>query len=113
MEINGKTVLVTGASSGMGAAIAKEMALAGASELLLLARNENDLKKVAAEIVSLGGKARVYPVDLSNPDQVTAIAQRIEREGGIPDIIVNNAGGGQWKFLDDTSPKEIQHMMAV
>src|SRR5215470_110224 len=80
MEIKGKTVLVTGASSGVGAAIAKEMALAGAGELLLLARNENELKKVAAAIASLGGKSRIYPVDLSNPDQVTAIAQRIERE---------------------------------
>src|SRR6516165_2232619 len=113
MEIKDKTVLVTGASSGMGAAIAKEMALAGAGELLLLARNENELKKVAAEIASLGGKARIYPVDLSNPDQVTAIAQRIEREANVPDIIVNNAGSGQWKFLEDTSPKEIQDMMAV
>lgn len=113
MEIKDKTVLVTGASSGMGAAIVKEMALAGAGELLLLARNENELKKVAADIASLGGKARIYPVDLSNPEQVTAIAQRIERETAVPDIIVNHAGSGQWKFLDDTSPKEIQDMRAV
>src|SRR5262245_28378618 len=112
MEIKGKTVLVTGASSGVGAAIAKEMALAGAGELLLLARNENELKKVAAAIASLGGKSRIYPVDLSNPDQVTAIAQRIEREATVPDIIVNNAGySGQWKFLDETTPKEIQDMI--
>src|SRR5262249_15937371 len=115
MEIKGKTVLVTGASSGVGAPIAKEMALAGPGELLLLARNENELKKVAAAIASLGGKSRIYPVDLSNPDQVTAIAQRIEREATVPDIIVNNAGySGQWKFLDETTtPKEIQGMMAV
>jgi len=113
MEIKGKTVLVTGASSGVGAAIAKEMAVVGAGELLLLARNENELQNVAAAIASLGGKARIYPVDLSNPDQVTAIAQHIEREVAVPDIIVNNAGSGQWKFLDETSPKEIQDMMAV
>ena len=113
MEIKGKTVLVTGASSGVGAAIAKEMALAGAGELLLLARNENELKKVAAAIASLGGKARIYPVDLSNPDQVTAIAQRIEREATVPDIIVNNAGyGGQWKWRSLILPPLGSHALS-
>ncbi len=113
METEGKTVLVTGASSGIGAAIAKAMVQAGAAEALLLARNENDLKKVAAEIAASGGKARIYAVDLSDPDQTTAVVQRIQGEAGVPDIIINNAGCGQWKFLEDTSPKEIQEMMAV
>ena len=113
MEIQGKTVLVTGASSGIGSAIAKAMAQAGAAVVLLIARRENDLKKVAAEIGASGGNARIYPVDLSNPDQVTVIAQRIQGEAGVPDIIINNAGSGEWKFLEDTSPKEIQEMMAV
>jgi short-subunit dehydrogenase len=113
MEIQGKAVLVTGASSGIGSAIAKAMAHAGAAVVLLIARSENDLKKIAAEIGASGGNARIYPVDLSNPDQVTAIAQRIQDEAGVPDIIINNAGSGEWKFLEDTSPKEIQEMMAV
>ena len=113
MEIQGKTVLVTGASSGIGAAIAKAMAQAGAAEVLLLARNEDALKKVAAEIVASGGKARIYSVDLSDPDKTSAIAQRILSEAGVPDILINNAGIGQWKFLDDTTPKEIQDMMAL
>ena len=76
MEIQGKTVLVTGASSGIGSAIAKAMAQAGAAVVLLIARSENDLKKIAAEIGTSGGNARIYPVDLSNPDQVTVIARR-------------------------------------
>jgi short-subunit dehydrogenase len=113
MEIQGKTVLVTGASSGIGSAIAKAMVQAGAAVVLLMARSENDLKKVAAEIGASGGNAHIYPVDLSNPDQVTGIAQRIQDEAGVPDIIINNAGSGEWKFLEDTSPKQIQEMMAV
>jgi NAD(P)-dependent dehydrogenase (short-subunit alcohol dehydrogenase family) len=101
MEIQGKTVLVTGASSGIGSAIAKAMVQAGAALVLLIARRENDLKKVAAEIGASDGNARIYPVDLSNPDQVTVIAQRIQGEAGVPDIIINNAGSGEWKFLED------------
>ena len=81
MEIQGKTVLVTGASSGIGSAIAKAMAQAGAAVVLLIARRENDLKKVAAEIGTSGGNTRIYPVDLSNPDQVTVIAQRTQGGG--------------------------------
>ena len=58
MEIQGKTVLVTGASSGIGSAIAKAMAQAGAAAVLLIARRENDLKKVAGEIGASGGNGR-------------------------------------------------------
>jgi len=113
MDIQGKIVLVTGASGGVGAAIAKAMELAEAAEVLLLARSENALNKVAAGIMASGGKARVYPVDLSDPNQTLLIAHRILDETGVPDILVNNAGSGQWKFLEDTTPKEIHDMMAL
>lgn len=113
MDIHGKTVLVTGASSGVGEAIAKAMAQAGAAEVLLLARNDEALAKIAADIVAAGGKARVYKVDLADSDQATAIAERILAESGAPDILINNAGSGQWKFLDETTPAEIRDMMTV
>ncbi len=113
MEIRSKTVLVTGASSGVGAAIAKAMALAGATEVLLLARNEDALNNVAAEIAASGGKARIYLVDLSDPNKTSETAHRILDETGGPDILINNAGSGQWKFLEDTTPEQIQYMMAV
>ena len=93
MDITGKIALVTGASSGMGAAIAKSLAHAGA-QVMLLARREEQLKSVAAEIQAAGGKARVYPVDLANSQAVASVAQQITREEGTPDIIVNNAGAG-------------------
>ena len=72
MQIERKTVLVTGASSGVGAAIAKAMAEARAAENLLLARDEDALKKVTLEITALGAAAHIFSVDLSDPDQTLA-----------------------------------------
>lgn len=112
MHIHGKTVLVTGASGGIGAAIAKAMAKAG-GRVLLLARREEELRRVADEIRQAGGDARAYPVDLADSAAVTAVAQRIKAEAGVPDIIVNNAGAGKWRFVEETSPEEAVQMMAV
>ena len=111
-EIKGSVVVVTGASSGMGAAIAKAMAKAG-GRVALLARSKEDLDKVAAEIASAGSQARVYPVDLADAGAVAAVARRITQEMGAPDIIINNAGRGRWLFVDETSPDEAVQMMAV
>jgi short-subunit dehydrogenase len=112
MNISGKTVLVTGASSGMGEAISKAMAKAGGL-LLLLARRENELRRVADEIKQAGGEARVYPVDLANSSSVLEVAQRITAEVGTPDIIVNNAGSGKWRFVEETSSEEAVQMMTL
>ncbi len=112
MQIEGKTALVTGASSGMGAAIAHSLAKAGA-QVLLLARREEELNKVAGEIRSAGGKAMVYPIDLTDSQAVEVLAGRINREVGTPDILVNNAGAGQWRFIEETSAEEAREMMAM
>jgi len=110
MNPRGKTALITGASSGIGAATARALAEAGAARVLLLARRAGELERVAA---SIGPAATAYPVDLSSASAVDQLAQRINREAGTPDIIVNNAGAGQWKFVDETSPDEAVQMMAV
>jgi len=112
MEIAGKVALVTGASSGMGEAIARALARAGA-QVLLLARREEELERVAAGIQSAGGKAQVHAIDLTDSEAVASLAARITRETGTPDIIVNNAGAGQWKFIEETTPAEARQMMAV
>jgi uncharacterized protein len=110
MELRGKKALVTGASSGIGAATARALAAAGA-RVLLLARRQPELERVAA---TLGERAAaVHSVDLTDADAVARVASRITADFGTPDIVVNNAGAGQWKFVDETTPAEAVQMMAV
>lgn len=112
MELAGKLALITGASQGIGAATARTMAARGA-EVLLLARSEERLGEVAASIEAGGGRARVYPVDVSDADAVAATADGISTELATPDVIVNNAGIGRWLFIEETDPKEMRADMAL
>ena len=112
MNLAGKSVLVTGASQGLGAATARAMAARGA-EVLLMARSEDKLRDVASTIEGSGGRARVYPVDLADLDAVAATTDAIKAHGIIPDVIVNNAGIGRWMFMEETSLQEMQAIMAV
>jgi short-subunit dehydrogenase len=113
MKIQNKIVLITGASSGIGAAMARAMSRAGAARVLLMARNERGLSQVASEIEAAGGKAGIYPVDLSKPSAVQAVAQQTLIEVGAPDILINNAGVGRWRFLSETGVEEIAETMAL
>lgn len=105
-------MLITGASSGIGAATACKFAKTGAM-ILLVARNEANLKKVADGIIEAGGKAAYYSVDISDYKQVQQFAERIKAEVGVPDIILNNAGQGIWKFVEETEYEEVAQMMSV
>jgi short-subunit dehydrogenase len=113
MEIANTIVLITGGSSGIGAAMARAMSRAGAAQVLLLARSERGLKKVAAEIAADGGQARIYKVDLADRTAVEDVARRILGEVGVPDILINNAGSGRWKFLAETGIEEIAQIMTL
>src|SRR3954471_17312486 len=79
MKIKDQLVLITGGSSGIGAATASAVARE-AGRVILLARNRADLEQVAAEIKSNGGEAWVYPVDLSDPAAVERTGQAILEE---------------------------------
>jgi len=107
-----KVVLVTGASSGIGAETAKLFALEGA-HVLLLARNEEALKSIQEEITSSGGTADVYPVDLADYQAVENVTNNIKKQTGTPDIIFNNAGAGLWRFIDETSHEDVFGSIAV
>jgi NAD(P)-dependent dehydrogenase (short-subunit alcohol dehydrogenase family) len=85
------TVLVTGASFGIGEATARKLAAAGAT-VLLAARSEDKLGDIAQSIRDSGGQAVSYPADLSDEDTVSAFTERLLNEHGPPDIVVSNAG---------------------
>jgi len=112
MKLKDKLVLVTGASSGMGEGIAKAMAGKGA-RVILLARNRAELNRVADTIKSTGAEAHVYTVDLKDAAAVATVAAQIKHSLGLPDVIINNAGSGKWRFVDETTPAEAVEMMAL
>lgn len=109
MELSGTTVLITGASSGIGAATALEMSCRGAS-VLLVARRADALDDVAR---GLPGPSSVYPCDVGDPQRVAAMAASVTAEHGAPDVLVNNAGAGRWLFIEETDPHEFLAQVAV
>ncbi len=111
MELSGRTALVTGASSGIGAAVARELAARGAS-VVLVARSRVPLERVADGIREAGGQARVETADLSEVAEVEDLAARVLREGA-PDVLVNNAGAGRWLAVDETPAGEAASMTAL
>lgn len=111
MNINGRIVVVTGASSGIGAATARAAGRERA-RLVLLARNQAKLEEVAEDIRRNGGAAHPYAVDLTVAESVAEVAKRIIAEVGTPDIIFNNAGVGKWLSVEETEPDEAVKMMA-
>lgn len=89
--VEGKVVLITGGSSGIGEAAAKKIAAAGGT-VVLVARTLENLEKVADEIRGNGGTAHVYPCDLSDTDAIAAMADDVLADLGGVDILINNAG---------------------
>ena len=90
-KVDGKTIIVTGASSGIGLTVSKYLAQAGA-HVLLLARTKEKLDEVKAEIEADGGKASVFPCDLNDMESIDAVSKEILAAVDHIDILVNNAG---------------------
>jgi short-subunit dehydrogenase len=104
--------VVTGASSGIGEATAKALAREG-WRVVLVARRAERLEALAAEIAADGGEARAEALDAADGPAVMDMADRIRAEWGAPSLVINNAGAGVWRFLEETSVAEILEMMGA
>jgi NAD(P)-dependent dehydrogenase (short-subunit alcohol dehydrogenase family) len=96
----GKTVLVTGASYGIGEATARRLAAAGAT-VLVVARSAERLDDLAASINAGGGQAVAYPTDLTDEAAVSALTKQVTEDHGALDIVVSNAGKSLRRSLHD------------
>lgn len=104
-----RTAWISGASSGLGAAIARRLAARGV-EVILSARRREPMEELAAAIRTAGGRARVEPLDVSDPAATVAALRRIDDEVGGIDLVIANAGIGgsrwagklEWKDIEDT-----------
>jgi NADP-dependent 3-hydroxy acid dehydrogenase YdfG len=120
--LDGRVAVVTGASSGIGAAVARALGRQGAA-VALGARRPDPLDDVAAEVEAGGGRAVALPTDVTDPDQVTALAEAAARLGPV-DVLVNCAGvmyftmiagvrTEQWRRTVDVNCHGLLHSLAA
>jgi 3-oxoacyl-[acyl-carrier protein] reductase len=112
VELRGARAIVTGASTGIGRAIALEFARQGAS-VVLAARNAERLAEVAEQIRIEGGRALVLPADVTAGGAVEALVQKCLAEFGGVDILVNNAGVGLGSLIADASEANVDAIFAL
>jgi len=105
-----KLAVVTGASSGIGAATAQALGARGWT-VVLVARRREELTGVAQRVETAGGRAVVEALDAADPAAVAAMAGRVRSQHGAPWVIVNSAGAGAWRWPEDTPPDEMERML--
>ncbi len=110
--IKGKNMLVTGASRGIGRAVSKAIACAGAN-VILTARDENALDRLKEEIISEGGSAACFPADLASAKDIEKMFDRVKNDYGRLDVLINNAGIVKAGELADFSIKDFDRLIGI
>src|SRR5947209_7400110 len=103
--INGRVVLVTGASGGVGRAVVRRLGEKGC-KVGLVARGRDGLEGAKRDVEMRGGQGFVYPADVGDPQQVEAAAEAVEREFGPIDVWINNAMVSMYAPFWEISPEE-------
>ena len=110
----GKLALVTGASSGIGYAIAKELARRGANLILsATARSEDKLHELSSEIKDLGSECRIFLEDLSRLNSGRSLYDQIKLQNLHVDLLINNAGYGRWGTFHEVEMEDYADMIQL
>ncbi len=112
IELRGSTALVTGASAGIGLAVARRLAQSGAN-LVLAARRPEPLEAAATSLRSLGVKAIAVPTDVSRLEALEVLVSRATAEFGTIDVLVNNAGVEAFRSYEELPLDRIADTIAV
>lgn len=110
IDLTGRTAVITGGSRGLGEAMARTLAEAGA-KVALVARDVQRLEQVRDAIVANGGVAEIFIADVTKEDQVARIAEEVGGRFGAPQILINNAGTNIRKNLVDYSLEEFRSVL--
>ena len=110
IDLTGRTAVITGGSRGLGEAMAKALAEAGA-QIALVARDKQRLEGVRDAIAASGGVADIFIADVTHEEQVAAVADAVARRFGPPQIVINNAGTNVRKNLVDFSLEEFRGVL--
>ncbi|MBU2805940.1 glucose 1-dehydrogenase [Acidithiobacillus ferridurans] len=114
IDLTGRRALVTGASGGLGQAIAEILAAAGAQVAVHYRKGQAEAEQVVAAIQGKGGKAQAFQADISDPAAVEKLLQEIDGAFGGLDILVNNAGmDGPRAVVGDDDPQVWEKILAV
>ena len=111
-NFSGKNVLITGASSGIGLAMAKDFANRGAN-LILTARSEDKLMQLAKDLSGKGIKTHVFIEDISLPNSAQKLFNQVNEAGLKVDVLVNNAGYGRWGNFDECPIEDYENMASL
>jgi 3-oxoacyl-[acyl-carrier protein] reductase len=109
-KLDGKVALVTGASKGIGAAIAKQLAAEGASVVVNYASSKEGADRVVSEIKKDGGKAVAVQADVAKPADIERLLSETKKQFGQLDILVNNAGVYEFSPLDNISTEHYDRL---